>query len=213
MKHRKNSFYTILHYPYPMMIDEIIAKVKGFILSPVESFQGARAEGPEAAAPCFIALLFFHAILTAVIAYTGFSTMGMLTRMMPGFALPVAIFFCVLIGGGICTLIFSLWLHLWVYIVGGRKGIVQTAKAVMYGMTPGLLLGWIPFVGFIFCLWSIILQIIGIRELQEISNGQALLAMIIAVMVPLILIILLAMYLFIATFSTSSVPVTSYSSF
>ena len=190
-----------------MMIDEIIAKAKGFLLSPVESFQGARADGTEAAAPYFIALLFFHAVLTAIISFVGINVMGLFTQCMPGFALPVVIFFCIMIGGAIATILFSLWLHLWVYIVGGRKGVLQTAKAVTYGMTPALLLGWIPFLGFIFCLWSILLQIIGVRELHEISSGRALLAVMIAVMVPLILFILIAMYLFIATASTSVAPV------
>jgi hypothetical protein len=196
-----------------MMIDQIIAKAKGFIISPVESFQGARVDGTEAAAPYFIALLFFYAVLTAIITFVGINVMGMFTRYMPGFALPVVIFFCIMIGGAIATILFSLWLHLWVYIVGGHKGVLQTAKAVTYGMTPALLLGWIPFLGFIFCLWSILLQIIGIRELQEISSGRALLAVMIAVMVPLILLILIAMYLFISTVSTSVAPVPAVNTF
>lgn len=190
-----------------MIIDEIIAKAEGFLLRPVESFQGARADGTEAVAPYFVALLFFHAVITAILAFIGINLMGMFTQYLPGFALPVVILFGVLIGGAIATILFSLWLHLWVYIVGGRKGVLQTAKAVIYGMTPALLLGWIPLLGFLFCLWSILLQIIGIRELQEISSGRALLAVMIAVMVPLILIILIAMYLFIATVSTSVAPV------
>ncbi|HEX3002286.1 MAG TPA: YIP1 family protein, partial [Methanoregula sp.] len=129
---------------------------------------------------------------------------------MPGFAMPVVIFFGVLIGGAIITILFSLWLHLWVYLLGGRKGIFETAKAVIYGMTPGMLFGWIPFIGFLFGLWSIVLQIIGIRELQEMSSGKALVAMIIAVMVPLIVLVLLAMYFLISTVSMSAMPVAPY---
>ena len=185
------------------MIDAIIQKAKGFLISPVESFQNSRADETNAVVSYFVALLVFHAVLAAVISFIGMNALGMFTRIMPGFALPVVIFFWVLAGGIIVTALFSLWLHLWVFIVGGRKGILQTAKAVIYGMTPGMLLGWIPFIGFIFCLWSIVLQIIGIRELQEISSGKALLAVIIAIMVPLILMILLAMYFFISAVSTS----------
>ena len=196
-----------------MMIDAIIAKIKGFIVSPVASFRNSRTDETNVVAPYLVALLLVHAVLTAVIAFIGISTMGMFTHMMPGFAMPVVIFFCVLIGGALMTALFSVWLHLWVYIMGGRKGIMQTAKAVIYGMTPGMLLGWIPLAGFLFCLWSIVLQIIGVRELQEISSGRALLALIIAVMVPLILLILLAMYFFIGTVSTSSVPASPYNIF
>ncbi len=193
-----------------MMIDAIIAKVKGFIVSPVESFQAARADGTDVAAPYLIALLLVHAIMTAIISFIGISVMGMFTHMMPRFAMPVVIFFGVLIGGAVLTILFSLWLHLWVYLLGGRKGLLETAKAVIYGSTPGMLLGWIPFVGFLFCLWSIVLQIIGVRELQEMSSGKALIAMIIAVMVPLIILVLLAMYFFISMVSMSAVPVVPY---
>jgi hypothetical protein len=43
-------------------------------------------------------------------------------------------------------------------------------------------------------LWSLILGVLGIRELQELSTGKAILAVAIAVMIPLILIILFAVF-------------------
>ena len=193
-----------------MMIDAIIAKVKGFIVSPVESFRAARPDGTDVAVPYLIALLLVHAAMIAIISLIGITAMGMLSPMIPRFAMPVVIFFGVLIGGAIVTILFSLWLHLCVYLLGGRKGLFETAKAVIYGMTPGMLLGWIPFIGFLFCLWSIVLQIIGVRELQDMSSGKALVAMIIAVMVPLIVLVLLAMYFFISTVSMSAMPVAPY---
>lgn len=193
-----------------MMIDAIIAKGKGFLFSPVETFQASRADGTDVAAPYLIALLLVHAIMTAIISFIGMSVMGMFTHMMPRFAMPVAVFFTVLIGGAILTILFSLWLHLWVYLLGGRKDLLETAKAVIYGLTPAMLLGWVPFVGFLFCLWSVVLQIIGVRELQEMSSGKALLALVIAVMLPLIVLVLLAMYFFVSMVSMSSVPVAPY---
>jgi hypothetical protein len=193
-----------------MMIDAIIAKVKGFIVSPVESFQVARADNTDIVLPYFIALLLVHAVMTAIISLVSIGAAGLFSHMMPRFAMPVVVFFGVLIGGTVLTILFSLWLHLWVYIIGGRKGLLETAKAVIYGMTPGMLLGWIPFIGFLFCLWSIVLQIIGVRELQEMSSGKALVAMIIAVMVPLIILVLLAMYFFVSVVSLSPVPVAPY---
>lgn len=193
-----------------MMFDAIIAKVQGFIVNPVESFRAARPDGTDVAVPYLIALLLVHAAMTAIVSLIGISVMGMFSHMMPRFAMPVVIFFGVLIGGAICTILFSLWLHLWVYLLGGRKGLFETAKVVIYGMTPAMLLGWIPFIGFLFCLWSIVLQIIGIRELQEMSSGKALVALIIAVMLPLIVLVLLAMYFFVSMVTMSSVPVAPY---
>lgn len=189
-----------------MKIDEIITKVQGFILAPVESFQAARSDGTDTAGVYLLVLLLVHAVMAAIVSLIGITELEMLPHLMPGFALPVVVFLGILVGGAILTLLFSLWLHLWVYLLGGRKGLLETAKAVIYGMTPGMLLGWIPFIGVLFCIWSVILQIIGIRELQEMSSGKALVALAIAVMIPLIILVLLAMYFFISMVSFSHVP-------
>jgi hypothetical protein len=111
-----------------------------------------------------------------------------------------------LAGGFICTLIFAAWLHLWVYLLGGREGIMQTFKAIIYGNTPRLILGWIPFIGFIFALWSLVLGILGVRELQEISSGKAILAFAIAIMIPVIIIIVIAAYFIVPYMTTAGIP-------
>jgi len=41
------------------------------------------------------------------------------------------------------------WLHLFVYLLGGRKGYLQTLKSVTFGSTPAMLFGWIPFIGWL----------------------------------------------------------------
>ncbi len=74
-----------------------------------------------------------------------------------------------------------------VHIAGGKKGLNQTIKALVYSSTPALLFGWIPVISFIPGMWSLILNIIGIREFQEISTERALLA----VVIPFILLLLL----------------------
>jgi hypothetical protein len=62
-------------------------------------------------------------------------------------------------------------LHLIVKMVGGKTGFYQTFKALVYGFTPILLLGWIPskFILIPIVLYSLFLQIVGISKLQEIS--------------------------------------------
>lgn len=187
------------------MITEIIAKAQGFMVNPVECYQNSRGD-ESFVVLYFLALLAVSAVLTTGCALIGISAVGSFTQMMPAAAVPPALFLCFLVGGIIMTAVFSLWLHLWVYILGGRKGIWQTVKAVVYGMTPGLLLGWIPFIGPLFALWSIVLQILGIRELQEISSKRAILALFIAVVVPLMLLILLALYFMVNTVAFSTIP-------
>ena len=48
-------------------------------------------------------------------------------------------------------------------------------------------------------LWSLVLNILGIRELQELSTMKATLVVAIAVLIPLILIILAFAYLIISS--------------
>ena len=54
-------------------------------------------------------------------------------------------------------------------------------------MTPSLLLGWIPGVNIIAAIWALIVEIIGIRQLHELSTGKAVLAIIIAIAIPAII--------------------------
>lgn len=189
------------------MIDGIVTKVKGFLLNPVESFQQSKNDEPGVVFTYFGVLLLLHAILAALITLVGIETMPRFAGMPGGLAVPVIVFFMALVGGFICTLIFAAWLHLWVYLLGGRMGIMQTIKALIYGHTPRLLLGWIPFIGFIFMLWSLVLAILGIRELQDISTNKAILAVAIAVMIPLIVIIILAAWFMISYMTVTGIPV------
>ena len=188
------------------MIDFIVTRVKGFLLKPVETFQQSRNDEPGVVFSYFAALLLINAILSAIIALIGIETMPRLAGMPEGIAIPVIVFLMALAGGFILTLIFAAWLHLWVYILGGRKGIMQTFKAIIYGHTPRLLLGWIPFIGFIFVLWSLFLAILGIRELQELSTTKAILAVAIAVMIPLILLMILAAWFMISYMTVTGIP-------
>jgi hypothetical protein len=188
------------------MIDAIVTKVKGFLTNPVETFQQSKNDEPGVVFTYFGLLLLLHAILAALITFIGIEAMPRFAGMPGGIALPVVVFFMALVGGFICTLIFAAWLHLWVYLLGGRKGIMQTIKALIYGHTPRLLLGWIPFIGFIFMLWSLVLSILGIRELQEMDTTKAILAVAIAVLIPLILLILLAAWFMISYMSVSGMP-------
>lgn len=189
------------------MMDTIIDKAKGFLINPVETFQQSRNDEPGVVFTYFAALLLLNAILSALIVAVGIERMPGVAGMMPGVAVPVMVFFMVLAGGFIVTLILAAWIHLWVYLFGGRKGIMQTFKAVMYGNTPRLLLGWIPFVGLIFALWSLVLGILGIRELQEISTSKAIFAVAIAILIPLMLIVLLGAWFITSDMTSTAIPV------
>ena len=53
----------------------------------------------------------------------------------------------------------------------------------IYGQTPTLLLGWIPLVNMLAGLWSLILPIIGLKELHKITTGRAILSLVVMLVV------------------------------
>ena len=183
----------------------IVEKIKGFLFSPSETFDASKEDTLGDAFKYFIILLLISALFSAVIAVVVFSLFaGFFGRMLPGFmpallALAwagaavafIAVFIYMLIAGAIVVLIDGLWLHIWVYLMGGRKGLTQTFKALMYGATPSLLLGWIPVIGFLAAIWALIVEIIGIRQLHEISTGKAVAAVILAIIIPLIVLLVI----------------------
>jgi hypothetical protein len=188
------------------MIDTLVAKAKGFLLAPVETFRQSKADEPSAVFTYFGVLLFINAIFSAIVAMFVSWMIPGLSAMAAGIPFPVIAFLMVFFGGFIITLLFAVWLHLWVYLLGGRRGIMQTVYAILYGSTPRLLMGWIPLVSILFVLWSFILWILGVRELQEMSTGRAVAAVVIAVLIPLVVILLLAAYLMVSVVSMSPVP-------
>jgi hypothetical protein len=190
---------------------DFIETVKGFILSPVEAFQKVRPADLGDALKYYLILVVINTILSLIISLVVLSSVwATLNALLPGLGLGAPalagfglVIFAILMIFLLFVFLFigAAWLHLWVWICGGRKGYLQTLKAIAYGNTPYLLLGWIPIVGIIGAIWSFILSMIGVRELHEISTGRAVAAVILAAVIILIIIILVAAALFIAAVS------------
>jgi len=171
-------------------------KIVGFMLSPSETFNNVKDEDGKSSVKHYSKLLTFFAILQTVVfvvMYTVITLLlwyadyryyyyGIVTTFFPMYPfvyLPLLLRFAsIFVGGLIAILGISLLTHIWVHILGGRKGVGQTIKSMAYGSTPFLLLGWIHFVGIVFLIWSIVVSIIGIRQLHEISMGKAVAAFI-----------------------------------
>jgi hypothetical protein len=86
------------------------------------------------------------------------------------------------------TLLFGVFfvgffLHLFVLLMDGKKGVRETIKTTMFAATPMLLLGWIPFIGILGGIWSFVLLILGFRD----NNGLSLEKSVIAAILPVVL--------------------------
>jgi hypothetical protein len=190
---------------------EYIELIKGFFLSPVETFRKVKDTDYGDTLVYFLVLAIVCAILSVLVMlgtlpltwFTGiYGLPG--TGMLSGFRI-VLIVVMMIIAGLVFLFIGAAWLHLWVYLFGGRNGYRETLKTLAFGGTPGLLLGWIPFVGMLAVIWSLVLTFLGVRELQGISSARALGAVILAVVIPLILLVLLAAIFFVAYTQTGPV--------
>ena len=192
--------------------------IKGFFLLPVETFRTVKDTDYRDTLVYFLILVLIYTVLSVPIMLVSLSLMwsvfnGMFGRLgigtLTGFGI-VSIAVVMIIAALVFLFIGAAWLHLWVYLLGGRKGYRETLKALAFGDTPALLLGWIPLVGFLAGIWSLVLSILGIRELHGISTARALGAVIIAVAIPLLILVLLALFLFIAYTETGPLPVTGF---
>jgi hypothetical protein len=180
------------------MVLSIVERIKGFLFSPSETFDASKADTIGDALKYFVIILVIYAVLSAIIVALAISMLsGMLGMFgvpaMPfgaaiGPALAISVFIGLLVGGIVGIFIGGVWLHLWVYLMGGRNGLVQTIKAVIYGDTPSLILGWIPIMNVIAMIWSLIVGIIGVRQLHGLSTGKAILAVILAIFIPAVII-------------------------
>ncbi|MEI6841758.1 MAG: YIP1 family protein [Methanomicrobiales archaeon] len=191
------------------MVRNFVETVKGFITAPVVTFQRSRDDSFGQVFTYFIILLLTNAILTTVIVIAGMSVSYLfwaisgLGQVYPVIffeyffgggvsAVPQSVFLFLFVGGIVGVFVCSAWLHLFVRLLGGRKGYLQTLKSLMYGMTPTLLLGWVPYISFIGPVWSFVLEVLGIRELQEMSVGKAVAAVLVAMVVAVIIIIVIS---------------------
>jgi len=178
--------------------------VKGFLTNPVETLKKSRDEPVEFTLKYYTLIVLFNAVLTALIALIlgGHGTLNAMHQLMAqfGWALPligaigaVLTVIVITILAMVFLFIFGGWLHIWVYLAGGRKSYMQTVKALAYGSTPAMVIGWIPFVGpFIGGIWTLVLDVLSVREMHQISTEKAVGAVALAVLIPIIILMLMA---------------------
>ncbi len=175
------------------MLNDFIEKVRGFVFNPAETYRKSKEDPIGNALIYFILLVVINAILSTLVLLAGINAMN-LPDTIPGLKaiFPEILFVGLIVGGIIGVFIGGAWLHIFVWLLGGRKGYFQTVKTLTYGTTPGLLIGWIPLIGIIGLIWDLILVVIGIRELQEMSTERSVAAVLLAVGVVLAIIIVSA---------------------
>jgi hypothetical protein len=190
------------------MFDDLMNEMKGFLMAPSETFKKTSGKSLGAAYQYYVALLVIFTVLFGIVVVSmGLATFTSMVDKMAvvpivggvaagavanfsGFVIALGVFFVYLVFLALFIGIFILGLktHVFVLLMGGEKGVVQTVKTTMYASTPALLLGWIPFVGVIGFIWSLALLVIGIKENHEMEIGNAVLVVLIPIVLSIILI-------------------------
>lgn len=190
-------------------------KAPSFMLSPTKAFKTVENEDWTESIGYFTNFLTIFAILSAVAVAVTFALIlwllesflalfqiGVLAPALelsitPPIEMVAIMAIAIFIGGLVGVFIGGLWVHMWVYAVGGREGVGQTMKAMAYGSTPALLLGWIPIINLIAVMWSMAISIMGMKELHKISVGRVFLAYILSLVVGIPLTFIISVTLFI----------------
>lgn len=160
---------------------EILEKIKAVLQSPGSFFDSIKSE--EGYGPA-LKYLFVIYLVPSIIVFIA----GMLSS--PG-KIGEAAFIAVLsevFGVLVLTFISTGLVHIGIMLVGGKRGIFSTYKALAYGITPYALLQWIPIVNILALLWAIYLEVMGLSKLHEMSMLRAFIGWLI---VPLILLVIL----------------------
>ena len=174
-------------------------KVKGFLGAPANTFTNVEPETLGSALKYFAIWAAIYAILQTVVFYTVdrgvFQTLADLLGLSAAFVVyrfdAVAFGLMNLLGAFAGLFISGSWAHLFVRAFGGRKGYGNTMKAFAYGNTPVFLFGWIPFAGTLSWIWAAVLDIIGIRQLHEVSTGRAVGAVLLSYLALIIIAVLI----------------------
>lgn len=196
---------------------DTLETVKGFLMQPVESFRKVRGTSLGDAIKYFLIIVIINAILTVIVDLIFASAiLATLTQTMGQMGMGevflmetigmVVVAIILVIASLILLFVFAGWLHLFVYLLGGRKGYAETVKAMIFGSTPYMLIGWIPVIGlFVGGIWSLILEILGIRELHQVSTGRAAGAVVLSAFILALIIMLIAAWFIVSLVSVTPV--------
>jgi len=191
--------------------------MKGFLLTPVETFRTVRDTDLGDSLKYYLILLAINAVLSAIVSLAMASAVrttitSIFTQ--AGIPLPavtgagvIGIALMMIIVQFVLVFIGAAWLHVFVWLLGGRRGYLQTLKAIIFGSTPTMLFGWIPFIGFLAGLWSLVLGIFGLQELQNMTTLKAVLALFFSVMIVILIAIAIASFFVIAYSESGPIPV------
>ena len=177
-------------------VGSFVDVVRRVVLQPTAFFAGLPRQG-SLLSPLVFALICIEVSAVLVGLFTFLGVPGGLTWLFgvrddQGFLAFLGGLVIAPIAGTVGLLLTALVTHLLVILVvgSGHSGFGATFRIISYSSVTSLL-GWIPFIGWIFSLYRLYLATVGIREMHSTTTGRAL----VVVLLPAVLILLLVLVL------------------
>ena len=161
---------------------------RGMITDPGETIRKSRSATLGDSIIYFLIVIFIYSVLTALIALLLGPINPMPFQAVGNVAEAAVFLVSLVIGGTLALLIVGGIIHICVKIVGGSGDYTATVRAFAIAESPQAAIGWIPLIGFIACIWALVLMVMGVSEYHKISTLRA----VIAVLLPLLVIVILA---------------------
>jgi hypothetical protein len=189
----------------------LIEKIKGFLFHPTETYKKIKEEPFKECFTYFAILMVIYSALYALMIvatmetfwgslFTVYKNLPVFKELFSsgGTVALIGLFFMMFFISGLIGVFFSGGIiHLGVLMFGGKRGYLETVKALIYAETPVFMFAWIPIVGLLFAIWTFILDIFGIKELQDLSIGKAIAAIIIPILIfAIIIVVIVAVFVF-----------------
>ncbi len=160
-------------------------KIRGMISNPVETFEKLKKEEIAETFKYFAIMAIIPSVLGGIIYYFGIS--ALFSPKYPLIRNPIAVMVLNYIGFWIGLLVGGVWYHLWLIVTGYKGKLTDTYRGLIYGMTPTFLFSWIPVVGFIAGIWTLILWFIGLSKYGRVKWWRPFVAWIISVIIPVLI--------------------------
>jgi hypothetical protein len=177
-------------------VNSFVEVVRRMVLQPAAFFAGLPRQG-SFLGPLVFALICVEVSAVLIGLLTFIDVPGGITSMLgaagnQGFLAFLGGLVITPIAATVGIFLTALVTHLLVLVVvgSGHSGFGATFRIVSYSSVTSLL-GWIPFIGWIFSLYRLYLATVGIREMHGTTTGRALLV----VLLPAILVLLLVVVL------------------
>ena len=158
-------------------------KARALISRPTETFQAVRDEATRPVLHYFWTLLGLFSTLSTLAHLPKIEILIELESFpqLAGFVMLIVLFIVLRFVAGLLIVgAIAGCAHLAIAHFGEPRSFRETLKILIYAMTPFMLLGWvpIPYIALPLLVWTFWMGIIGIREIQNLTQKQAAFAMI-----------------------------------